>query len=130
MLRPIAFLGWVAMAVLASPVRADQPRDWMLRESRLGTQLMVDYFGTGGQLTLEHRGPIYGGANDYAVNVATLVGYPLAQVTTSASMRIVFLEIEATLGYRGLWRNLSFQPGPNGEYCVKCDQPSRRHLDP
>jgi hypothetical protein len=130
MLRRIAFLGWVAVATLATPVRADQARDWMLRESRLGTQLRVDYFGTGGQLALEHRGPIYGRANDYSARVATLVGYPLAQLTASAALRIVFLEIEATVGYRGVWRNLSFEPGASGEYCVKCDQPSRRQLDP
>ncbi|HEY2734488.1 MAG TPA: hypothetical protein VGI70_10920, partial [Polyangiales bacterium] len=122
----------VALASLSSyatAARADQRRDFMLSGSEPGDHMVLDYFGTGGQLTLEHRRPIYGGSNDYSANVAVLTGYPLAQVTASTTLRVLFFELGATAGYRSVWRNLSFEPGDDS-YCKDCDRAARRKLDP
>jgi hypothetical protein len=45
-------------------------------------------------------------------------------------MRVLFLEFSSTLGYRAIWRNLSFEPGDDGEYCKDCDRAARRERDP
>jgi hypothetical protein len=124
----IAVVVSVSLCLLASAARADQRRDYMLEGDLFGDHLVLDYFGTGGQLTLEHRGPIYGKANSYSGNVATLVGYPLAQVTAAATLRFLFLELGGTVGYRTVWRNLSFEQGDPG-YCKNCDRQARRHQD-
>src|SRR4051812_43685961 len=55
-------LGWL---LAAAPVQADQPRDFMLAVQPTGTFLLPDYFGTGGQATLENRIKIFGEANDF-----------------------------------------------------------------
>jgi len=126
-----SFLAITLWAGIASQVRADQRRDYMLHEFiPPGNYALIDYFGTGGQFGIEHRGRIYGPANDYTLNVSTLVGYPVGQVTGTASVRLLFLRLAGTIGYRVVWRNLSFEPGENGEYCSKCDRGARRAMDP
>jgi hypothetical protein len=128
----LRFVVVLSLSVLAwaNAARADQRRDFMLEGDQVGNRLLLDYFGTGGQLTLEHRGSIYGSANSYSANVATLLGYPLGQVTTSLSLRVLFLEFGVMAGYRAVWRNLSFEPGADGNYCANCDRAARRHQDP
>lgn len=95
-----------------------------------GSYLMLDYFGTGGQLTLQQNTPIYGKANELVTGASTLVGYPLAHVNAFTSLRLLFLELGGTLGYRYVWRNLSFDPGKKGQYCIACDREARRQIDP
>jgi hypothetical protein len=118
----------ISLGLAASLARADQRRDYMLGGDEFGTRLILDYFFTGGQLTLEHRAPIYGKANSYSANVAALVGYPLAQTTASVALRFLFLEVGGTVGYRTVWRNLSFERGEDS-YCSACDSAARRHQD-
>ncbi len=125
-----AVLCCFGLATLVSQARADQPHDYMLDRSPAGDVLVLDYFGTGGQLTLQHRGEIYGAANDATVGVTSMAAYPLGQVTAFASLRTLFLELGGDLGYRVTWRNLSFAPGKNGEYCSACDSAARRDRDP
>jgi hypothetical protein len=119
----------IGLVALSASARADQRRDYPLQGDPVGDRLVLDYFGTGGQLTLDHRRPIYGETNSYALNASALVGYPLGQVSATASLRIVFLELSVTGGYRSVWRNLSFQPGDHS-YCADCDRSSRRRQDP
>jgi hypothetical protein len=128
--RIVALFASIAVASLALSARADQPRDWMLEGVKAGNQLVVDYFGTGGQLAFDHRENIYGPTNDWSTRVSSMITYPLAQLQVAASLRLVFLEFGAAGGYRSVWRNLSFEPGDDGEYCKGCDQKSRRHRDP
>lgn len=120
----------LALSWAAVPVHADQRRDWALTGTGAGDRLILDYIGTGAQMHLEHRRNIFGSANDYAFSVGSLVAYAGAQLTMDASLRFTFLEISGTFGYRTVWRNLSFEPGDNGEYCKACDRPARRARDP
>lgn len=128
-MRLVIVLALVALALQVAPASADQRRDYMLAGTGSGDRLVLDYFGTGGQISFEHRRSFLS-ANDYALRAASLVGYPLAQVTGEASIRFTFFEISGTVGYRAIWRNLSFQPGDHGEYCKDCDRSARRHADP
>ena len=113
---------------LTSTAHADQRRDYMLGSDVYGNHAILDFFGTGGQFTLEHRGSIYGKSNSYSGSVASLIGYPLAQVTTQASLRFLFVELSAMAGYRTIWRNLRFKAGADS-YCADCDREARRHDD-
>jgi hypothetical protein len=128
--RPLALLSLLSLTVCGSLARAEQRRDWVLDNAPVGNHLFVDYFGTGAQATLEHRGPIYGDANSYALNVSSLISYPAGQVQATASLRVLFLELGGSVGYRSVWRNMSFEPGDDGAYCKGCDAEARRDLDP
>lgn len=102
----------------------------MLTGIPAGDRLYVDYLGTGARFTLEHRRTFLGRSNDYTLGVSSLLGYPLGQVEATAAVRVLWFELGAAVGYRLLWRNLSFEPGENGEYCRDCDRPARRDRDP
>ena len=114
----------------SAPAAADQPRDWMFSVQDDGLAVLVDYFGTGAQLSLEHNLSFYGKANTLTTRVSSLVGYPLGEVTANAQLRVLFLAVGGMIGYRAIWRNLSFEPGDDGEYCSRCDRTARRRLDP
>jgi hypothetical protein len=52
--------------------------------------LLADYFGTGGQLTLEHRRSIYGeDANDVTVGAGAVPAYPEGDVFARADLRVL-----------------------------------------
>lgn len=120
-----------AMAMLHGPglARAEQPRDWMFSVTPPGTRLMLDYFVTGAQATLQHKLPIYGKLNGLTTAVNTLIAYPSAEVGAHADLRVLFLSVGVSAGYRALWRNLSFAPGEDGDYCSDCDRRARRSQD-
>lgn len=117
------------LGLVAGVARAEQPRDWMLDGGASGNRVFLDYFGTGAQATLEHRGDIYGDSNSYAFNVSSLLGFSGGQLQATGSLRVLFFEFSGTVGYRSLWRNLSFEPGDDGEYCKDCDRAARRAKD-
>lgn len=108
--------------------RAQQPRDYMLSFQPPGTSLLIDYYGTGAQLTLENRTRIYGDSNDLTLGAALVPAYPLGEMHARADLRILFIGIGATLAYRTVWRNLQFEADPDG-YCLRCDREGRREVD-
>jgi len=116
---------WVA-ALLPAMAAAQQPRDYMLTFQKPGTNLLLDYFGTGGVFTLEHRAQIFGASNDLTLAGSVIPAYPLAEYDARADLRILFLGLGGTVGYRTVWRDLTFEPGENGAYCHACDRKSRR----
>ncbi|MFI5306884.1 MAG: hypothetical protein ACHQ53_06020 [Polyangiales bacterium] len=124
---------WVvaALAVLACAghTRADQRRDFMLAIQPTGTFFVADYFGTGAQLTLEHRLQVYGSANDLTVAAAAVPAYPEGDAFARADLRVLFLNFGATIAYRAVWRDLVFDAGKDS-YCVRCDRGARRGMAP
>jgi hypothetical protein len=126
----VGFIMALALCTASGSARADQRRDYMVSGLPAGDRLILDYIGTGARATLEHRRPILNNANDYTLSTSALFGYPLAQIEASAALRALFLEFSGTIGYRFVWRNLSFEPGENGAYCRDCDRPARRAKDP
>jgi hypothetical protein len=118
----------LVVTLVETTARAEQTRDYMLGFEPNGTFLIIDYFGTGGQLTLEHTAPIYGDNNDFSVAAALVPAYPLGEAYARADLRILFFGIGTTVAYRSVWRNLEFEPDPDG-YCLMCDQDARREID-
>lgn len=109
--------------------RADQPHDFMLDVQPSGTWLVLDYFGTGGQITLEHRTPVYGSANDVTLSAGLIPTFPLGEAFARADLRLLVLNLSATVSYRSVWRDLRFERGTDS-YCKDCDRASRRERDP
>lgn len=126
----VGFTVVLALCTASGTAKADQRRDYMVTGLPAGDRFYLDYIGTGARATLEHRRPIINRANDYTLSASALFGYPLAQLEISAAIRMLFLEFSGTVGYRMVWRNLSSEPGDNGEYCKDCDRPARRAKDP
>jgi hypothetical protein len=126
----VGLLAAVALCTAPTAVSADQRRDYALTGLPPGDRLMLDYIGTGGRISVEHRRNIFGRSNDYTLGVSSLFAYPLGQVEATASVRALWFELGAAVGYRVLWRNLSFEPGENGAYCRDCDRAARRERDP
>jgi hypothetical protein len=125
----LAALAAASLLISAGAARADQRRDYMLDIQPEGTWLLLDYFGTGGQITLEHREPIYGSSNDFTISGGVLPTYPLGEAFVHADLRILFVSFGATLSYRNVWRDLRFERGEDS-YCIRCDAQSRRDADP
>jgi hypothetical protein len=130
-MRTLIALLWVAAVTWVPAIsRADQPRDYMLESLGEGNRLMLDYLGIGGGLNFEHKRTFLGSVNDYAVHAGALLTYPYGEVAAGASLRFVFFELGLHVGYRAVWRNLSFEPGDDGEFCKDCDRVARRKRDP
>lgn len=125
---PIAAVAVLTLSLRSATARADQPQDYMLTFQPDGGWLMIDYFGTGSQITLEHRQQIYGTANDLTVSGTVVGTYPLGETYAKADLRLLFLSIGATAAYRAVWRDLSFEAGEDS-YCVECDRGARRNRD-
>ena len=129
--RRLAPLGLgVLLWSLGSSAVAQQRQDFMFDVQREGLFAIADYFGSGAQLTLEHRVNMFGRANTLTSAASVLMSYPAGEVTVRSDLRILFLQLGVSLTYRSLWRNLSFEPGPDGAYCSGCDRESRRERDP
>jgi len=101
----------------------------MLAIQPTGTFFIADYFGTGAQLTLEHRLQIYGPENDFTVAASAVPAYPEGDVLTRADLRVLFLDFGVTAAYRAVWRDMVFDAGKDS-YCVRCDRGARRDMAP
>ena len=119
-----------ALALPARPARAGQPRDWMFNVKPDGPKALIDYFGTGAQLSLEHTLSFYGKANTLTTRTSALLAFALSELSASADLRVLFLSFGGTVGYRSVWRHLGFEEGDNGDYCRACDREARRSQDP
>jgi hypothetical protein len=127
----LALFVQVALSLaLSSSARAQQARDYMLTFQPPGNHAYLDYYGTGGQFSLEHRRPIFGNANELTLGASLIPAFPLGEAHARADLRILFLAIGGSLAYRTVWRDLTFEPGDDGEYCKDCDRASRRDMDP
>jgi len=102
----------------------------MLTFQPAGNFAYIDYYGTGGMFTLEHRRPIFGNSNELTLGASLIPAFPLGEAHARADLRILFLSIGGSLAYRTVWRDLVFEPGDDGAYCRDCDRPSRRRMDP
>ena len=95
---------------VASGTRAEQPRDWMVRQNPAGTRVNVDLVYPGVQLGIEHTLPIYGQANALTVRAANLLTAAFNDVRVDADLRILVLRLGATVGYRDNWRTCVLRP--------------------
>ena len=124
-----AFAWWLVLVAPSVTLAQDQARDYMFDFQPDGTFVLLDWYGTGGMITLEQRIPIYRDSNDLTLGTGIVPAYPLGETFARADLRILFLSIGVHAAYRAVWRDLTFEPGKKGAYCAKCDRPSRRDRD-
>lgn len=105
-----ALLVCTGLTLLAPSVRAEQPRDWMIAAQPNGTDLFLDMVLPGAQVTLEHRLPIYGFANQLSLRSSTLYTLAFAQSQVDVELRILVLTLGGSVGFRSSFRNMEFGP--------------------
>ena len=103
-----ALLVCTVLLLAAPSVRADQPRDWMIAAQPDGTDLFLDMVLPGAQVTLEHRLPIYGFANQLSLRSSSLYILAFAQSQVDVELRIVVLTLGGSVGFRSSFRNMEF----------------------
>src|SRR5262245_1223121 len=92
-------------------VRADQVRDWMFNTQPGGTYLNTDVVLPGLQAQLEHRIPIYGDMNELNLRLNALPTLFFYESQVDADLRVLFLTLGASAGFRDTFANISFEPG-------------------
>jgi hypothetical protein len=100
----------VICALPVSGARADQARDFIIAAQPEGTDAMIDVVFPGVQAVLEHRLPIYGGANQFTVRGNVLYTIPFFESQADVELRILALTLGASAGIRSDFRALSFGP--------------------
>lgn len=120
-------LSVVAITVLAlllpAKVLADQPQDWMVGAGKKGTYVNLDFIFGAVQSQLEHRIPIYGGANMLTLRGGGILALPFGSTQADVELRVVNLTLGTSFGYASIWRNQTFTLGE------RMDRDMRRERD-
>jgi hypothetical protein len=105
------FAALIATAWVTQTARADQPRDWMVAAQPAGTYANLDVIFPGMQATLEHRISIYGKtANELDFKINALPTAEFYESQADVDLRILFLSLGASAGFRDVFHNLEFAP--------------------
>jgi hypothetical protein len=88
-----------------------------------GTYLNTDWLGLGLQAQLEHRIPIFSGANEFDLRVNAMPTLFYYESQVDVDMRILVLALGASVGFRENFFDMAFQPGQPVDY------QARRHAD-
>jgi hypothetical protein len=92
------------------PVRAEQPRDFMIAAPVNGTFGFVDLVFPGVQLGIEHRLQIYSMANQLVLRANALYLVPFYESQADVELRLLVLTLGASGGFRSDFRTLEFAP--------------------
>ena len=103
----------VVLVGLLSPLRAaaDQRQDWMLQAGEPGTYLNVDVVFGALQAAVEQRINVFGAANSLTLRGGALAAIPYGSTQVDADLRIVILNIGASVGAQDIWINQTFAKG-------------------
>jgi hypothetical protein len=107
-------LGLGAVLVgLALPIRvsAEQRHDWPLQAGDPGSYVNLDVVFGALQATYERRMNIFGGANSLSLKAGALAAIPFGSTQVDADLRIVILNIGASVGAQDIWINETFGKG-------------------
>jgi hypothetical protein len=107
-------LGLGAVLVgLTLPMRAaaEQHHDWMLQATPPGSYLNLDVVFGALQATFEQRMNVFGGANTLTIKAGALAAIPYGSTQLDADLRIVILNIGASVGAQDFWVNETFDKG-------------------
>lgn len=119
----------IALSWAQHTARAEQPRDWVIAYQPGGTYLYTDWLGLGFQAQLEHRIPIFSGANelDLRVNAEPSLFYYESQA--DVDIRILVLTLGASVGFRDNFFNIAFKPGDHVDYQARRDADSHNSVN-
>jgi hypothetical protein len=99
-----------AVWLSATSARAEQPRDWMISAPENGTDFTVDAILPGAQLAIEHKLPVYGGANQLTLRGNALYTIPFYESQADVDLRILALTIGGSAGFRSDFGHMGFAP--------------------
>ncbi|HET6334486.1 MAG TPA: hypothetical protein VFG30_14785 [Polyangiales bacterium] len=109
-LAKVLGLGAVLVGLTLVPVRAsaEQRHDWMLAAGEPGSYLNLDVVFGAVQAAFEQRMNIFGGANSLTLRASALAAIPFGSTQLDADMRIVILNLGASVGAQDYWINQTF----------------------
>jgi hypothetical protein len=90
---------------------AEQRHDWMLQAGDPGSYLNLDVVFGALQATFEQRMNIFGGANSLSIKAGVLAAIPYGGTQVDADLRLVILNIGASVGAQDFWVNETFDKG-------------------
>ncbi len=93
-----------------------RPRDFFLDPPKKGLFAHADAFTAGLQLSLEHRAELDGDLTMLTTRASALGSLGFSEVALQSELRVAFLALGGTVGYRNTWRNYSAPAG--GKYTI------------
>ncbi|MFO0662778.1 MAG: hypothetical protein U0174_02445 [Polyangiaceae bacterium] len=106
-----AFLVALFVASTASAQSYTLSRDYFLDPPRRGLYVHGDLFTIGAQASLEHRQELDGDMSMLTSRVSGLISTGFADVGAYSEVRVAFLSLALSAGYRDVWRDYSRIPG-------------------
>jgi hypothetical protein len=107
----LAGLALSGLALLPMRAAAEQRHDWMLAAGEPGSYLNIDVVFGALQAAYERRINIFGGANTLTLRAGALAAIPYGSTQADADLRIVILNIGASVGAQDFWINETFAKG-------------------
>jgi hypothetical protein len=93
---------------------AGQARDYFLDPPAPGTWTHLDAFTVGTQLSLEQRIELDGDASMLTARMSNMASLGYSETAGHLDLRVMFLTVGGSVGYRDVWKNYSFAPGVSG----------------
>ncbi len=119
-----------AMALLvALPARADAPRDYFLNAPAPGNYAHFDAYTVGTQLGLENRSDLEPGMSMLHTRASGILSYPYTEGSINMDARVFLFTLGGSLGYRWVYRNLTFAPGESRTIQARNDREKAGKFD-
>lgn len=114
---------------LATPARAGTPRDYFLNAPKPGNYAHLDAYTVGTQLSLENRSDLEPGMSMLHTRASGILSYPYADGSINMDARVFLFTLGGSLGYRAVYRNLTFSPGESRTYKARIDREKAGKFD-
>lgn len=111
LVRVAGMLLALSLLTASGTASAQQAQDWMVGAGKKGTYVNLDLIVGAAQATLEHRMPIYGGANMFTLRGGGIAAVPFGATQVDAELRVLNLTLASSVGYMSVWRNQTFELG-------------------
>lgn len=119
LLRSTSRTKFVGSAVLAlglcgasiGEARPRQPRDYFLDPPAAGTDLLLDAYTVGAQLSLENRAHLEEGMSMLTTRASAIFSYPYKEGTLNLDLRLFLFTLGGSVGIRDVHRDHTFVPG-------------------
>ncbi|MGE0324968.1 MAG: hypothetical protein AB7S68_21775 [Polyangiaceae bacterium] len=101
----------VGLTSVCSNADARTPRDYFLNPPPAGTDLLLDAYTVGAQLSLENRAHLEEGMSMLYSRVSGIFSYPYKEVSANLDVRVFLFTLGGSAGIRDVHRDHTLVPG-------------------
>ncbi|MBX3184754.1 MAG: hypothetical protein KIT72_04880 [Polyangiaceae bacterium] len=101
----------LAITLSAGAADAKTPRDYFLNPPPDGTDILLDAYTIGGQLSLENRAHLEEGMSMLYSRASAIYSYPFKEGTLNLDLRVFLFTLGASVGIRDVHRDHTLIPG-------------------